>query len=845
MRRAPILLSLATSLLLGGVDDGRAADCGAATYEGRRLAEALESLRSCGLEIVYSSDLVRPDLVVEAEPADASPRRALDDLLAPHDLAAVDGPGGRVMVVRRGGPSRAPGGVRGRVVSRSSALPVPRARIRIVGTPFDTFTARDGSFRIDGIPPGALDIEVLLGERPLGVFDGIRVEPDEVTRLRLEVAHAPSFIEELVVTPSRYEMARDEPEPRQRIPSEGLQDTPNLGSDVHRAVSRLPGLAGADRSAQLNIRGGDADEVLFVLDGLEILDPFHLKAFQSFSGIVDARAIGRADILTGSFPAEYGDRMSGVVDLSSTPLSGERRTILGANFINSHFLSSGSAGSGGGQWLLSARAWYPDALNLVVAPAGEEIGPKFTDLLGKVRFRLGDATTISGNVLMSYDAVDFREEESEVDEELTARARSGYAWLNLDSAWTPRLYSRTLLSFGQITAERSGSSRSDLEGATTVRDVRSFDVHGIRQDWSYRASDSVLLKIGVEAKRVGATYDYSAGFRDGAGREVSVAPSGDETGAFLSGRFRVLAPLTAEVGLRWDRQSHTSEDQLSPRINVLYAPGARSALRLGWGHFYQSQGVNELPIEDGVEGFFPAQRSEHRVISFEHDFRAGLHLRLNAYSKEISNPRPRFENLFDPVELFPEAAPDRVRIAPDRAEARGIEVFLKSQPGRRLSWWASYARASVEDEIDGERVPRSWDQKDTFNFGLSYRPSPLWSLNVAGIYHSGWPTTAVRAVAVSSPEGSPEIQPILGPRNAERFAAYHRLDLKVSRHVPLRRGRLTLFVEVLNLYDRQNPCCVDEFRFTPLADGGVRTTRKEDFWLGRLPTLGVVWELGR
>jgi hypothetical protein len=857
-----IRLTLVVSCLIAGLAPAGAAGlrdqgCGPASYVGRPLAEALEELRACGLSLIYSSDRVRPRMRVEAEPTGASTRQILDALLAAHGLAAIDGPGGRILIVSADAAAAATGGLKGRILADPGDIPIPHARVRLAGFPLETVTSRDGSFRFEKIPQGIHTIEVFRGQTLLDRFDAVRVEPEKISQIDLEVSISSSFIEQVTVTPSRYKIAEDEPELRRRVLNETLQQTPNIGGDVNRALSHLPGLASGDRSAQFSIRGGTPSEVLFVLDGLEILDPFHLKAFQSFSGIVDSRAIGRADILTGSFPAEYGDTLSGVVDLSSASPSGNGQTLLGTNFHNSHFLSDGRLGSGGGQWLLSARAWYPDVINELVAPTGEEIGPAYQDFLGKVQVHVGDSSTLSGNLLMSHDTADYKEEEIDSNEEVTARSNSEYAWVSLESAWNSRLFSSTHLSVGRIRGDRRGSTEEDSESAITVRDERSFDVYGLKQDWGYRATESAFFKFGIEAKRIKGTYDYFADIPGGTSavgldaptastqRTVFIEPTGDELAAFVSGRFKLFDPLTVELGARWDQQSHTSEDQLSPRVNVLYTLGSRSAIRAGWGRFYQSQGIHELRVEDGISDFFPAQLAEHRVISFEHNFANGLHLRLNAYSKEISNPIPRFENLFDPIELFPEAEPDRVQINADRAEARGIELFLKSPPGKRVSWWAGYARSSSEDEIEGDTVPRTWDQKHALNFGLNYRPTPRWTFDLAGIYHSGWPTTGVRAETAELADGSLAIQPILGPRNGERFSDYHRLDLRISRHVPLDRGRLTFYVEVLNLYDQQNTCCVDDFEFTPRPDGSVRVDAEEAYWLGRVPNLGIVWELRR
>ncbi|MGH2652165.1 MAG: hypothetical protein ACRDHK_13265 [Actinomycetota bacterium] len=98
------------------------------------------------------------------------------------------------------------------------------------------------------------------------------------------------------------------------------------------------------------------------------------------------------------------------------------------------------------------------------------------------------------------------------------------------------------------------------------------------------------------------------------------------------------------------------------------------------------------------------------------------------------------------------------------------------------------------------------------------------------------------AVTVEEPDGTTTIEPVLGPRNSARVPDYHRLDVRASRHFRLRKGRLTVFAEITNLYDRDNVCCVEDLSFVTRADGSIRVDREDGFWMHRVPSLGVAWE---
>ena len=748
-------------------------------YEGRPLSAALDDLREHGLRLIYSSDLVRPDMIVANDPAAGSPRSVLDQLLEPFGLRAQDGPRGSLLVVRA--------------------------------------------------PPSAAGTEA-------GAEGAHRV---------------PAFREEIEVSSTPTGASSDRPEAAETLGPGELSDGARFGEDPSRAMAWLPGISAADKSAQFGIRGSGSDETQFILDGLIIDDPYHLKDFLGFSSIIDARTLQGADLLRGLFPAEYGGRMSGVVDLSTVHPSGPRRSALTLGSIDSGYLTQAGFRDRSGGWLLSTRAFRPDALVDTVDPGGEGLNPEFYDLFAKVETTVANGTLLSGHVLMARDSV--HAAASPDQGRVAAGDDSDYAWLSAQTPWTDRLYSRTVLSVGRSARERQGGFADPGGASAAVVDERASSTGGLSQDWLFETSPTSTLGWGLVARRVGAQYDTLTRsaridplFTGAAGvttdNHVELDPQGTELGVYLTDRFHLARSIGVEIGARWDRQTLTSEDEISPRVNLVWAPGPRTAVRFGWGRVYQPQGPQELQAEDGATTFFPAERAEHRTINFDHRFAGGLGLSVGAYSKAMSNLRPRYENLFNPMVIFPEAEPDRVYVAPGGALARGLEVALSMDRGGGFAWRAGYALARADEEIDGRMVPRDFDQRHTLDVALHFRRGTRWDFILAGQYHSGWPTTGVEATAVRNADGSVTILPVLGPRNSERLPTYHRLDLNVGRRIDLGRGSLRLFLQVTNLYGRDNVCCAREFDYTPRPDGTVRVERKDGFWLRRLPVFGLTWE---
>ena len=670
-------------------------------------------------------------------------------------------------------------------------------------------------------------------------------------------------IEDVIdVAPSRFTLLQRDSRSRWFLNRDEVERLPHLSDDLYRAVSRLPGSAAGDLSAEFHVRGGEVSELQVLVDGLEIYEPFHLKGLHQIFSIIDSKAVGSLDFFSGGFTAEYGDRMSGVLDISSASPIG-RRNSAGLSFVHARLMSEGTFNEGRGQWLASARRGYLDVILDAVQDDDDDfdLDPTYYDLFAKVQLQKSDRTFISANVLAAHDDLAFVEDDGL--QRLTGSAGNAYVWLNVKNAWSDRLFSETVVSLGLVDTERRGGS-DDLEGyetctdclvsTGTVNDDRSLLVAGLKQNWSSRLSKRHQLKWGFDVRHSQAEFDYRgtsavlAPLVTGSeeivrsSRRVEIDNWSNDFGLYVADQIRLTDKLTVEVGARWDDESHTPDgSELSPRVNLLYRPGERTSLRAAWGRFRQAQYLHELQVEDGLTDYFRAQSAEHRILTLEHAFDRGVFLRVEAFDKQIDDPRPRFENLWEPIDLIPEAELDRVEVAPESAEIRGAEILVDVDTGGPLTGWLSYAYATADDVIDGEDVPRSWDQRHAATLALDWRLGEAWSLDAVWAYHSGWPTTPVSA-RTEVRDGVPVIVPVVGARNSERYPDYHRLDLRASRRVKTRYGALAFFFEVTNLLDRDNVRGISHFDFDLAPGGGVDISPERETWLPRVPSFGVTWE---
>jgi hypothetical protein len=140
-------------------------------------------------------------------------------------------------------------------------------------------------------------------------------------------------------------------------------------------------------------------------------------------------------------------------------------------------------------------------------------------------------------------------------------------------------------------------------------------------------------------------------------------------------------------------------------------------------------------------------------------------------------------------------------------------------------------------------VPRQIDQRHTLNLDLNFHLGRRWDVNLAWRYHTGWRITPVSLEEREGEEGGGEdgegeLVPVLGRLNSVRVPDYHRLDVRVSRRWPLASGSLTLFLDVQNLYNRQNVAGFDlEF-----DEEAGEILASEERWPGFFASVGVAWE---
>lgn len=753
--------------LITCIEVGAVGNVCAQTVAGTPIVDFIADLRARGITVIYSSDLVPASLLVSEPPTASDPIGQLREVLAPHALTLQAGPNGSWLVIRAAESRVAP-----------PAPPTPSAAA-----------------------PAAPPLELV------------------------------------VVSASRYAFGRSTGPSEERIDRARLENAPVLGEDALRTTPALPGVTSSGLSARVNVRGGESNEALVLLDGVRLYNPYHLKDFESLFGGISPRVLDVIDVRTGGYPAEYGDRMSAVIDMRSIDPGDRRHYEIGLSTLTSSVLSSGRFGNGRGAWVTSLRRGN---LDLLIDLAGSDVGqPEYADFFNKVSFTVNDRLAVTTGALSLDDKIELRDAGSG---EAYADYDDNYLWLSIEHDASAKLSGRYLLSRARLHSTRRGRIDEPTVVSGSLDDTRRFVLYALEADWSLDVSESGLFRFGLMLNDADAAYAFAAN------RTIPypIMPPSDtqlsnptaavldlhdrRRGAYASYRLRPFPRLTTELGLRWDEQAELEDSQLSPRLGALLDLGERATLRASWGRFYQAQGIDELQIGDGLTTVFPAQESEHSVVSLEYLFGEGLSLRLELYRKVFEHLRPRFENMLTRVSLLPELLPDRIQIAPLDAEARGAELSFAGGQGA-WQWWANWTWAEVEDRLPGGSAARSWAEPWSAKGGWVHMGS-RWTVSAQLTMRAGWPLTGLALVGNEL---------VAGALNAEHFERYRSLDLRASRRFMLEHGDIEFFVELENALNEDNPCCFDYELDMDTAGLPVELRLDGSSWLPAIPSFGFRW----
>ncbi|MCS7082321.1 MAG: TonB-dependent receptor [Bacteroidetes bacterium] len=836
--------------------------------------------------------------------------------------------------------SAQPATVQGRVVDFSTQEGLAGASVLVLGTSVGTATDAQGRFRLPGLRPGTYRLQArMLGYEP--AEQTVTLPPGGTVQITFALRERSLEISPVEVT---AEIVRDARQTESGVVSLEPRAAKALAGgleDVLRALQVIPGvIATADFSAQLTVRGGGPDQNLILIDEVEVFNPYRLYGTIS---MFNPAVVEDITLLTGGFPARYGDRLSSV--LAVTQREGVRTAALSGN-LNINIANANLVVEGrlpwDGSWLLTTRRTYYD---LIVGPIVKAAGllqgdvafPNFTDLQSKLVLRPRPGHTLSLLGIFSWDAFDLYTVNRDTSARSSAVRRLEAQDLTrndvLSLSWTYSPSGRWGMRW--ISSWYRNGGRSNFGGEFTPRDA-SRDLQVVVRDtvntfnfeydqsfgftkWSlsarlFRSWGRHFLEagFGTDWLQNGLTYElrFLNEFSRALFQAVQRLPRGPGAfperieqrttygrwHAFVQDRVQLGERLYLQPGLRLDYYGLLGRAYLSPRLNASYQLDAQSTLRLAWGLFRQSPGLEKIIDQSVVFDLsnpqalrrLQAETAAHYVLSLERWLDARWVLRLEGYYKALrdllvqsktirpvwravrlpdTQDRPNDPAAYRLVQNYEEVL-EAIPVNAGRGRAYGVELLLeKRRAGSqdRLNGWLSYAYARAYRERDGYAIPFNYDRRHVANVVLQYRLNRSWELGLTWRYGSGFPYTpaigyeplVVSELNAADPSQPPQVRlatnartglvryrPVFGLEsqyNSARLPAYHRLDVRAVYRAAWGPSRWELYLDVINLYNRKN---VLAYRYRVELDPSrpadpPRLVREATTMFPILPTLGL------
>jgi hypothetical protein len=712
----------------------------------------------------------------------------------------------------------------GIVINAETGQALARVNVYLSGTPHRTETGEDGHFALRGIVPG----DYLLIASAVGF--GLVKKPltmSEQAEFELQILLNPGTLlaEHLTVS-------ADVVSPRAELRGTEVQKLKSVFlDDPVRALQQLPGIVASDDfSSGFAMRGSGFDRVGILFDGIPVYNFLHTMEGAKDTGstsVLSAELIEGMDLFRGGSSAEWGGNSGGFLKLRSrSGNSAQWRNFLSVS--GSAVLGVSEGPLGNGSWIASARKSYVDWIVRRIDERAE-LNFGFHDFFAKVNQNHGQKDLFSVSFFHGNTGLtDVRENigQNTIDRGRFISSLGHFSWTHL---FNERLSAETHLYMQQ--ADSLNRNRS---GIPIWKNDQT--VGGIRSVWDYQVRGEWSVSGGITAERWDAghrqdAYDYER-------RQWFVLTDFQAVTSrqemFLQTRIPFHRKAAISTGLSWGRLAATSHRSVSPFAALEVEPTSRQLVTVSLGESHQFPFLVQLFGEYGSQLLHP-ERARTVEAGWAYRVPAGLEMRIFGYHRRRDEVPWRKAGLWRLVNgriAYPSAHPFS-NVLSDRSS--GAEAMVGRRAENGLSGWLGYAWGqSLWSEGDNVWFSGNYDQRHSANLFAHYRWSSRLDLSFKWKFASGLPIPAYA-------RKQDQDYFVAAYRNMERLPNYSRVDARIAKGFDKDRYRITLFVEAVNLLNRDN------YRFSGIGLDHINLSTGQLYHLVQpqfpiLPTAGLIVE---
>lgn len=604
--------------------------------------------------------------------------------------------------------------------------------------------------------------------------------------------------------------------------------------DILKTMQLMPGVQSAgEGNSGFYVRGGGPDQNLILLDDAVVYNTGHLFGFFS---VFNADALKNTTLIKGGMPAQYGGRLSSVVDVSMKEGNmKEYHAEGGIGLIASRLTLEGPIVKDKGSFMLSGRRTYVD---LLIKPftskesAFSGSGYFFYDANLKANYKLGEKDRLYLSGYFGRDKFTFKSASQSFNADIPWG--NSTATLRWNHQFTNQLFLNTTAVYNDYQFAFSGGQNDfNIKLSSGIRDLNA------KTDLDYFTNFNHHFKAGIAYTHHRFIPNQVSGRSDTIEFEPNNAfiKYAHEAGAYIQDEFEPTKWLAVNVGLRYSwfaqtgpytRYDYSFDDKktdstsyapgeivktyggLEPRLNLRFTLSPNSSIKASVVRNYQyihlvSNNGSTLPTDTWVPSTYvvkPQEAWQYSVGYFQNFLDNLLETSIEVYYKPMKN-QIEYRQGYTPSTL---RDPELDYVFGD-GEAYGAEFFINKKKGK-FTGWIGYTLAwtwKYFDELNnGQRFPAKYDRRHDLSIVASYEHSKKWTFSGVFVFGSG---NAITLPTNYYFIGSNLVQEY-SDLNAYRIFPYHRLDLSaIYKPTPKkpRKWESSWAFSIYNVYSRQNP----------------------------------------
>lgn len=614
--------------------------------------------------------------------------------------------------------------------------------------------------------------------------------------------------------------------------------------DVLKTIQLLPGVKNAgDGNTGFYVRGGGPDQNLILLDEAPIYNASHLMGFFS---VFNGDAIKNVNLIKGGMPAQYGGRLSSVLDISMKDGNNQEFQVDGGiGVIASRLTIQGPLVKNKSSFIVSARRTYVDVLAKPWIEKSDFKGTSyfFYDLNAKFNYIINDKNRVYLSGYYGRDKFVFKSEEDNFNTKIPWGNAS--ACLRWNHIFNTKLFSNASLvftnydfSFIATQQDFEATIKSGITDYTAKYDLNYFpnSRHNIKTGVNYIFH--VFVPTSASAKQGETVFDLgkkiSLYAHDAAvyvSDDWDISPKVKVNAGLRFGNFTQVGPFNRYVkdftGKIVDTISYrpnkvvSNYNGLEPRLSARYAVSAKTSFKASYARTYQYIHLATISsVSLPTDVWMPCTELIKPQISDQYALGYFRNFKENSFESSVE---VYYKTMQNQIEYKEGAQPsDNVYDNPDNAFtygkgwAYGAEFFLKKRTGKftgwigyTLSWtWRQFAEINY-----GEKFLAKYDRRHDASLVLTYDPNKQWNFGLVWVYGTGNRGTLPNGFFLY--EGS--LSNDYGLRNSYQFAAYHRMDVNVS-YTPNRAKKL----------EKRKQALIEQYKAEGKDTTSIRVTKK---WL--------------